>query len=231
MSDTYDGLTSGSIFSEKSFEESGQVGSKAILPIYNALPTGNIGIDGTPEFVIAPVGDVIHDKSIVNIDYLHRKIHQGEMLFVSHIFRNIANNGKVYVRHTSGSTKYLHSEVLVSTTGEWTLTSYAGSTYTGAGTTLNILNRKSDSTYTPTVVFRHTPTGITLGTPRLRLLFGSGSNPSQATTGLFSERLESVFAPNQDVLIELTNESGSTQDLGITFNFYEELAVIEDENG
>lgn len=166
--------------------------------------------------------DATHDNSIVNIDYLHRKIHDGEMLFVSHIFRNVANNGKVYVRHTSGATKYLHSEALINTTGEWTFTSYSGSTYTGVGTTLTILNRKSDSTYTPTVVFRHTPTINALGTPRLTLLFGSGSNPSQATTGTFNEQLESVFAPNQEVLIELTNESGQTQDLGITFNFYEE---------
>jgi hypothetical protein len=53
------------------------------------------------------------------------------------------------------------------------------------------------------------------------LLFGSGTNPSQSSTGVFSERLESLFAPNTDVLIEYTNESGQAQDLSVYLNGYE----------
>lgn len=165
-----------------------------------------------------PDGDV----NLITIDYLHQKVHEGRMLFVSHIFRNVANGATVYIRHIAGPTKYLHSEVLATSAGQWLFQSYAGTTYTANGTLLNILNRKSDSTYSPEVLFYHTPTINVLGTVRLGFLFGSGTNPAQASTGLFSERLESNFAPLTDVLVGFTNESGSVKDISVTFNFYEE---------
>lgn len=61
-----------------------------------------------------------------------------------------------------------------------------------------------------------------LGTPRLNFKFGGGTNPSQTSTGIAEERLESLFAPNSDVLIGLKNESGSPQYVSFVFDFYEE---------
>ena len=162
------------------------------------------------------------DQSLVNINYLHNKIHKGEMLFVSHTFLAVPNNGIVYFRHLSGATKYLHSQLELATTGEWSFTSYAGTTYTADGTLLPPINRKSDSTYVPESLFYHTPTIDDLGTPRLVFHFGSGNNPAQATTGLFAERLESEFAPGVQVLIALQNLSGTAQNISGVFNYYEE---------
>jgi len=156
-------------------------------------------------------------------EYLHNKVHQGQMLFVSHVFEGVLNNGSVYIRHKSGLTKEIHSVVTADTTGKWEFRSYAGTTYTADGTLLEILNRKSPNGYTPEVEFRHTPTVDAIGTVRLETQFGSGTNPAKATTGSFSERLESVFGPTVDVLLEYKNASGSTQDIAIVFNFYEEL--------
>ena len=157
-------------------------------------------------------------------EYIHSKVHEGEMLYTTKVFLAVPNNGFVYIRHISGSTKYLHSEVKVDTIGQWEFTSFSGTTYSADGTILPILNRKSDSTYVPEVVFRHTPTINVLGTQRLNLVFGGGTNPSQAISGAFSERIESIFAPNTDVLVGLQNQSGTPQYVTITYNFYEELA-------
>jgi len=157
------------------------------------------------------------------IDIIHQKVHEGRMMFVSYVFPTVANGATVYLRHTCGATKYLHSQLLVNSIGQWTLTSYSGTTYSAAGTTLPILNRKSDSTYVQETIFRHTPTINVLGTPRLNFTFGGGTNPSQATTGTLTDRIESLFAPNTDVLIALKNESGSTQFLTITIDFYEDI--------
>jgi hypothetical protein len=161
------------------------------------------------------------EQAMVNITLLHNKIHLGTMLFTSKTFLSVADGATVYVRHVSGSTKYLHSEVAIETVGQWEFTSYVGTTYTLDGTGLELFNRRSDSTYTPEVVFYHTPTIDVLGTPRLNFTFGGGTNPAKAISGEFSERLESVFAPNADILVGLKNQSGSAQFVSFVYNFYE----------
>lgn len=157
----------------------------------------------------------------ITIDYLHNKVHQGEMMIVSYIARNVASNATFYIHHKSGTTKYLHSEVTANTTGKWLFTSYNGATYTANGTVIPIIKRKSDSMVTPTAQFWHTPTITSNGTVRLQQLFGSGDTPSRVTSGEASERLESIFAPNLDILIGFTNETNASQDISIVFNFYE----------
>lgn len=161
--------------------------------------------------------------SVNSQDFLIDKVHNGEMLFVSKVV-SVANGADYYIHHVSGSTKYLHSIVEVSSVGEWEFTSYSGTTYTAPGTELPQINRLSDSAYVPEVKFYEVPSGNidVLGAARLNFIFGSGSNPAKASSGLASENLESVFAPDVDVLVKLTNDSGSTQNLTIVFNYYEE---------
>lgn len=168
------------------------------------------------------ITDAENKVHIATIDYFHQKIHEGKMLFASHVFEEVIADATVYLRHISGSSKYLHSVLEIASTGEWEFVSYAGTTYTANGTVIPQINRKSDSTYVPEATFYHTPTIDVLGTPRLSFLFGSGTNPAKATTSEFGERLESVFAPGVDVLIGLTNKSGATQNLSAVFNYYEE---------
>lgn len=64
MSDKYDGLTLGDIVSEKSFEESGQINSKAFKPVYGLSATGNTAADGTPEYEVVEAGRVSVDVNI-----------------------------------------------------------------------------------------------------------------------------------------------------------------------
>ena len=171
------------------------------------------------------VREIVVDEegNIVVMDYLHNKVHRGEMLYVSKVYAAVTNGSTVYVRHVSGPTKELHSDVIISTVGQWEFTSYSGTTYSSAGTIIPIINRKSSSTYVPEVVFRHTPVPLVLGTPRLNFIFGGSTNPSRSVSGGFQERIESVFAPNTDVLVACQNQSSATQYITFTYNFYEEL--------
>ena len=157
------------------------------------------------------------------IDYLHDKIHEGKMLFVSKVI-SVLNLGEVYIHHVSGANKYIHSSVDIGSVGAWRFTSYSGTTYLDNGTELPQINRKNDSTYAPEAKFYENLVGDinVLGTQRLDFVFGSGANPAKVTSGSLTERLESVFSPNSDVLIKLVNNSGSTQLLTVTFNYYEE---------
>lgn len=156
------------------------------------------------------------------INYLHNKIHEGKMLFSSHVFETVLNDGIVYLRLKVGALKYLHVTLNVETTGLWKFESFQDTTYTDDGTELTQWNRKSDSEYEPDSMFWHTPTIDVLGTPRLNFVFGSGTNPAKATSGSFSERLESEFEPDLDILVRLTNLSGSTQMVSGVYDYYEE---------
>lgn len=161
----------------------------------------------------------------VGIDFLHSKVHEGKLFFLSKIFRAVANNATVYVRHKSGANVFLHSEISANSTGQWKMTSYSGTTYSANGISIPIINRRSDSTYIPETQFWDTPTITLLGTPRLNVLFGSGNSPSRVSSGEMVERLETVFAPNADVLIGYTNESGQAQDLTVVLNCYETFGL------
>ncbi len=152
----------------------------------------------------------------------HERVHHGEMFMVSHTVDSVAKDESVYIRHISGR-EHLHSLLTVETVGQWRFTSYAGTTYTGQGTVLTPINRRSDSSHNMGAIFYHTPVIDVLGTPRLDFIFGTGTNPSRVNTGQFSEDLESIFAPDSDVLVKLTNESGSNQYLSSLFNCYERL--------
>lgn len=159
-------------------------------------------------------------NGLLEIDIKHQKVHEGKMLFISHVFTGVANNGKVYIKHTCGATNWLHSLVTFETTGKWDFKSYSGSVNSG-GTVIPILNRRSPNGYVAQTTFTHTPTVTNVGTQRLWKRFGSGTNPSQSSSSAFSDPIESLFGPDVEVLLEWTNLSGATQDISIEFDFYE----------
>lgn len=157
------------------------------------------------------------------IDYYHNKTHEGKALFVNDV-KTVANGASVYIHQVSGNSKYLHSQIEVNSIGAWRFTTYVNTTYNDAGDELTQINRKTDSDYVPQVKFYDVEVGDinTLGDLRSDFAFGSGSNPAKASGGSISESRESVFEPDLDVLIKLTNNSGSEQLLTVIFNYYEE---------
>lgn len=158
---------------------------------------------------------------IINVDILHDLVHDGRMFFISYVFRDVPDGSTVYIQHTTASGKALHSQIEAESVGKWLFQSFANPTITDQGTELIPINRKSNGTYVVESTFYREPTVTDQGTARLNKLFGSGTQPSRFSTGDFSERLESVFTENVSVLVGFTNESGSTQDLTVTLDFYE----------
>ncbi len=160
--------------------------------------------------------------SFRQIDVFNDKIEKGEALFVSEVY-TVANGADIYIHHVSGSTKYLHSMVEASSVGTWAFVSYAGTTYVDPGDLLTQVNKKSDSAYTPEVKFYENLVGDidVLGTERLSFTFGSGTNPAKASTAAATEKSFTIFAPDDDILVKLTNNSGSEQLLTVLFTYYE----------
>lgn len=163
----------------------------------------------------------ILDQPIVVIGDLHAEVHEGNLFTVTLSKESIANNGTLLVRCKAGS-KYLHFISSVETVGEWFFESFVGTTYTDEGTEVTIFPRKSDSEVIFNTDVYEAPTIDVLGGQRFTYYFGSGSNPSRVSSASNSDDIESVFAPEEDLLIRLTNLSGSAQYVTLLFNMYEE---------
>lgn len=164
----------------------------------------------------------VHDGALIMIDYVHEKIHEGVFFDAQHVFATVANNGKVYLRFKT-TTKEAHLTIALSVDGNTLFKSYIGTTYTADGTEITAFNRLIDSgsEETPTVEVYHTPTIDTLGTSRFNQFIPGGSGPlSTGITG--SDRIETIISAGKDILIELTNVSGVSQDyIGIVAEWYE----------
>ena len=119
------------------------------------------------------------------------------------LFRSVEAEGKVYFR--------TYSEFVLTNDG------------TGASqlltSKLTQFNRYagSDYEYKTMAFYNPTFTGGKLRGNRM-LPFGSGS---KATGGSSGTRIESVFQPNQNYIIELQNVSGQARDLEIVLDWYE----------
>ncbi len=159
---------------------------------------------------------------VVTENTANAKAGEGQGFFVSHIFEVVANNATVYLKHKSGLNKFLHSILDINTIGQWRFTSYSGFTTTADGTVIPSINRRSDATNTLDATFWHTPTVTVQGTPRLDFMFGAETSFFSTSTSAFDEEIESVFAPETEVLIGLQNLSGGSQYLSVIFNVHEE---------
>jgi len=158
---------------------------------------------------------------VVNENTANAKAGEGKGFFVAHIFLSVADNETVYLKHKSGE-KFLHSILDINTVGQWRFTSYSGFTTTDDGTVIPGINRRSDSPFLLNATFWHSPTVTVQGTPRLDFMFGSETSFFSTSTSAFDEEIESVFAPDAEVLIGLENLSGGTQYLSVIFNVHEE---------
>ena len=162
---------------------------------------------------------------VINKDYIQGKVDKGEVFFISNTFSAVTNGASVYIRHKAGVHKYLNSILSIATVGQWEFTSFKGTTYSAIGTEIEPINRKSDSIIALETKFYHTPTITDLGTPRLQYTFGTGTNPAKSETSQNNDNYASVFAPNSDVLVRLTNNSGATAYITFIYNVYEEVIV------
>lgn len=158
------------------------------------------------------------------IDIAHQHVHQGEFFTANHQELAVANNGVVRLRVTTGAANYAHVVIVINAEGKARFKTYSGTTYTAAGTAadgtkLTVFNRLSTGS-APTSTIRYNPTVNVLGTLRGNFTVFAGTGP-QSTGSQSGDRYESLLAPNTDVLITLTNVSGSAQDMEMILEWYE----------
>ena len=165
-----------------------------------------------------------NNYSIQTIDITHQHIHDGEFFTANYEELAVANNGVVRLRITTSAINYCHLVIDGSVEGKVRFKTYAGSTYTVAGTTadatkLTVFNRNSGGGV-PGTTIRYNPTPNVLGALRgLQTIF-AGTGP-KTTGGSNGSREETVLLANTDILIVITNVSGSAQDINVVLNWYE----------
>jgi len=150
----------------------------------------------------------------------YNEVQSGGMFTLSKTFLAVATNAFVDVRLTAG-TKPLHFVLNYTSEEKARLQTYLGTTYTGAGTVVTPFNRKTDSTQTLTAVCRIAPTVGTLGQIRGDDMIGSSTTGGNKSGGTGGYGLETIIAPNHDILIRLTNVSAQAKDLNAVINMYE----------
>jgi len=157
------------------------------------------------------------------IDISHQHVHSGEFYTASYQELAVANNGVVRLRLTAG-TNYCHVVATFTAEGKTRVKSYLGTTYTDAGTApdgtkLTVFNRKTSGGL-PTTLIKYNPTVNVLGALRINETIFSGTGP-KTTGSTGGDRVETNTAPTHDILIVLTNVSGSAQDIEVQLDWYE----------
>ena len=84
---------------------------------------------------------------------------------------------------------------------------------------MTVFNRLSGGS-APATTIRYNPTVNVLGTIRGNFTVFAGTGP-QSTGSSNGDRYESILTANTDVLVTLTNVSGSAQDLELILEWYE----------
>ena len=148
-------------------------------------------------------------------------VQRGKVFTIPIPYESVPNNGVVYILHRGGATKELHSIANILCVGKWRFESFSGATITSDGTEVFGFPRKSSSTEVLETRFYKDAVISDEGTRRMCFCFGAGTNPSQASSTQYSDKLESIFSPNQEVIIRLTNLSGSASYLSILLNVHE----------
>ena len=191
-------------------------------PNFNAMPVVSGKVRAEDES-IRDLGILVTEHGVTQIDTIHANVHKGIMLTVGKTYE-VADSASIYIHHTSGAARWLHSQVAAETLGEWLFESFEGTTYSNNGVELPIFNRKSPSPYVPEVKFYDVLIAQidVLGADRFSRSFGFGDIPSRLTTGSINQRIESDFGPDVDILTKWTNNSGATRKITIGFDCYED---------
>ena len=156
---------------------------------------------------------------VANISEIHQAIEDGEVFTISSLKTALANNGTHIIRIRTGS-KRTHFVTTVASSGKATFNSIIGATGITGGTAYTPFNRNSVSSkvYGGTVIIDPTFSG---GTVRGQDLV-NGSSGGQKVGGSLSYDLETILAPNTEMILRITNTSGTASDTNIIINMYED---------
>jgi len=108
----------------------------------------------------------------VSIDFIHQKIHDGELFQKSLIDTSVNNATPKKYRLKTGP-KDCHTRILIQADGAGMAQLFAGSTFSGGGTERTLYNKNRNSIKTPGAKLYEDPTSTTDGTAIDSQRFGS----------------------------------------------------------
>lgn len=183
-------------------------------------------VDTPPEVVeiIDQNGNRQNAVIVVMEDDIESRVNAGRQLTACFNESSVTNNGEVYLLLETNS-KEMHTVLDVKCVGQWRFQSFAGATITDKGTPVTPFNRKTACPFTIESNLYQNAVVSNDGSERLSFYFGAGTNPSRVTSTEQTDDLESIICPDSQVLIKLTNLSGSASYLSVIADFHEQDVI------
>lgn len=165
------------------------------------------------------------NRGIAIMDWLHHEVHEGEMFTSNLLVTNVANNGYLRLRFTTGTKSAHVNNIQILTEGKAYLKTYSGTTYSAAGTlpdaNLTRFVRNTGNVQVSTSTLYYNPTINVIGTLRGNQLI-PGESSKKGSGSIISSIIETIIKPNSEILIEVQNVSSATSDICIVLDWYEE---------
>lgn len=169
---------------------------------------------GLDNMVVENLGDDGSPSTITNKQW---HINNGDCFYGSKRSVSLANNGTFMVHIVTSTTKKTHANLEVTATGKATIDVYSGTTYTAAGTAVTIFPNNSSNVKSTSALAYHTPTTNVLGTQVYEgIVVANGTDVLGE-----GQDAKKILPFSTDILLVVTNTSGSAADYGINFDFYE----------
>lgn len=139
---------------------------------------------------------------------------------VSHLYESVADQGTALIRVKTGD-EPVKVIMVIKEAGETFIKSYAGTSYTDGGTSLNINKRNQEYDESPHFSAYHSPTVDQTGEVADRgFITGSGEGvDQQGGEGGTNDPL--IWSPNSEHLVEATNRAGQDRNIFIKVLFSE----------
>jgi hypothetical protein len=158
--------------------------------------------------------------SLVVIDWIHHLVHEGEMFQASHTFLNVGDGSTVTLLITTGA-KEMHFTGVITVGGQSFTSMYENPDVAG-GTPVPVKDMNRNSSAFPGGLVYHSPTVNNIGPAPLieNLLLVGGTGPRRVG-GDTRSGTEWELKPNEDYIIQVTNDSGGAIPISIAAEFYE----------
>lgn len=168
------------------------------------------------------LGDNLISGASVSIESEHHEIHGGHHYFHSSIITIAGSASANIILETDGAEQHFTYSIGSDIAG-FTLYSYEKVTADSNGTLLPTLNNNRNSTNTSALVVRLNPTNVsTVGSTAIRSAYvGTAGTGVNRSAGTITRSTETILKFNTKYLIRITNLSASSNDINLTFSFYE----------
>jgi hypothetical protein len=148
----------------------------------------------------------------------------GDFYSASQRFTGVAdtNTKTLLVENNDTENGLFLLEPTVRSSGQVYVNTLKNVTVDTAGDTINLINKRTDQadnpgSYTVSTAGDNETGAISGGETLNEITAGSGSNPSNAQAGISAESgIVALIMPGDNIALETTNQSGSTQDTSIT---------------